>query len=100
MELMSACGSVNIRSSATVSLQFSGSHTATAKLTGASGAYAIIAFYKEDGQLEMAACSVLEQRGATIVVHSNRDLSECMWKLFILDESFRPTSSCFSATSL
>lgn len=99
VELTAASGNGNVRSSVTVSVQLSGTHTATAKLTRASGTYAIIAFYKEDGQMDTIACSVLEQREATIAVHSNYDLSECMWKLFILDESFCPVSSCFSSTS-
>lgn len=92
-------GEITVCSAEKVTVQFPDVHTASISVSGVSGAHVIAAFYQENGQMEVSTCSAITNGEGNFTVNAAHDLSKCSWKIFILDNAFRPVSACFSNTS-
>ena len=60
--------------------------------------YAVAAFYEQSGRMVIASIETLENGAVSFSMNSSSvDLSECTWKVFLLDESYRPVCTCYTA---
>lgn len=67
-------------------------------MADAPAKYVVAAFYEQSGGMVIASLETLENGEASFSMNSSAvDLNQCVWKVFLLDESYRPICTCFTS---
>lgn len=67
-------------------------------MADAPAKYAVAAFYEQSGRMVIASIETLEKGAVSFSMNSSSvDLNQCVWKVFLLDESDRPVCTCFTS---
>lgn len=90
-------GGINVKCSARVQVTLTGQTSAAISVTDAPAKYAVAAFYEQSGRMVNASIETLKNGAVSFSMNSSSaDLSKCTWKVFLLDESYRPVCTCYT----
>lgn len=79
-------GTLEIESSLETDVQIKNAHEASVQITGAAGDHAVIAFYTENGKMQLVRLQALHDGAATAEIYdASVDLRELYWKIMLLD---------------
>lgn len=91
LTLGTASGTVRVQDVTRAEVQIINSSQAQIEVTSTAASHIAVAFYEPSGRLAATATAEAENRAASITVETEQaDLQTCSWKLFLLDEQYRP----------
>ena len=87
-----------MKCSARVRVTLEGQTSAAVMVADTPAKYVVSAFYKQNGRMVIALLETLKNGIASFPLNSSAvELSQCVWKVFLLDESYRPICTCFTS---
>ena len=75
------------------------SSSATLRISGTANGYAIVSFYKSNGQMVASTIKATSHQDTTVTLSSTADLTQCTWKVIYVNSKFLPICN-FSSSAL
>lgn len=100
LSLSAMPGTVYVQAVTHADVQILDSNQAQIRVTTTAASRVVVAFYEPSGRLAAAAAAVTKDHAAGMTVETQQaDLQTCSWKLFLLDEQYRPICAALQSGS-